>query len=148
MNYLHYEPRTAMSQLQREIERIFGNDGFDPGSASSATAEWMPLGDVQEYSDRFVLQLDVPGVNAKAIDITVEHSVLTISGEREKPAAQTDVQATRIERPYGRFHRRFTLPETVDAQSVRAENRNGVLEITIPKQPQAQPRRIEVSAAH
>jgi len=90
----------------------------------------------------------VPGVNAQAIEVTLEHSVLTISGERQKEAAQADVQRTRLERAFGRFHRRFTLPETVDAASVRATNNNGVLEVIIPKQPQAQPRRIEVAAAH
>ena len=74
--------------------------------------------------------------------------MLTISGERQKEAAQADVKRTRVERPFGRFHRRFTLPETVDAATVRATSSNGVLDVTIPKQSHAQPRRIEVAAAH
>jgi len=148
MNYSRYEPRSAISQLQREIERIFGDHESDRSSSSAATAEWIPPADIAEYADHFILKLDVPGVNAQAIEVTLEHSVLTISGERQKEAAQADVQRTRLERAFGRFHRRFTLPETVDAASVRATNNNGVLEVIIPKQPQAQPRRIEVAAAH
>ena len=73
--------------------------------------------------------------------------MLTISGEREKDAAGKDVERARVERPHGRFHRRFTLPDTVDAANVHATGRNGIVEVTIPKQPKAQPRRIEVAAA-
>ena len=94
-----------------------------------------------------MLKFDVPGVNVSAIDITLEQGVLTISGEREKDSADGDVERRRVERPHGRFHRRFTLPDTVDTANVRATGRNGILEVTIPKQPKAQPRRIEVAAA-
>jgi HSP20 family protein len=107
----------------------------------------VPPADVEEYSDRFVLKLDVPGVNSTAIDITLENGVLAISGVREQDAGEKDVERARRERAHGRFHRRFTLPDTVDSASVKANGRNGVLEVTIPKQPQAQPRRIEVIAS-
>jgi HSP20 family protein len=148
MSLVRHEPWDVLNQLHREINRVFDSQSGANGAAdSSATADWIPLADIAEFKDRWVLKFDVPGVNVSAIDITLEQGVLTISGEREKDSAESDVERRRIERPHGRFHRRFTLPDTVDAANVRATGRNGILEVTIPKQPKAQPRRIEVAAA-
>ncbi len=135
----------ALNHLHRQINRIF--DSQTAASAdvgSSATADWIPSADILEYADRFVLKLDVPGVSTSAIDITLDQGVLAISGERPAEVASNDVERSRRERPQGRFHRRFTLPDTVDAAAVRATGRDGILEVTIPKQAKAQPRRIEV----
>jgi len=142
-----YEPWNVISQLQQDINRVFGN--LNDGDSSSATAQWSPAVDVREYSDRFQLLLDVPGVEPKDVEITLDNGVLTVSGQRrEEKAAQNNSfeqpQQQRIERPVGRFHRRFILPDTVDAENVNASGRLGILEIVIPKQPKAQPRRIEV----
>lgn len=146
MALARYETWDALHQLHRQINRVFDTQAAANGAAdSSATADWVPPADVAEYKDRFVLQFDVPGVNTAAIDITLDQGVLTISGQREQEAALADVERTRLERPQGRFHRRFTLPDTVDASAVKATGRNGILEVTIPKQPKAQPRRIEVT---
>ena len=88
------------------------------------------------------------GVDPSAVDITLERGVLTISGERAQPAPTEGEQMVqrRIERGHGSFHRRFILPDSVDAEKVKATDRAGVLEITIPKQQKAQPRRIKVAA--
>jgi HSP20 family protein len=148
MSLVRYEPWDVLDQLHRQINRVFDTQSAANGSAdSSATADWIPPADIAEYKDRWVLKFDVPGVNTNAIDITLEQGVLTISGEREKDSVESDAERRRVERPHGRFHRRFTLPDTVDAANVRATGRNGILEVTIPKQPKAQPRRIEVAAA-
>jgi HSP20 family protein len=148
MSLVRYEPWDVLNQLHRQINRVFDTQGAADGATdSSATADWIPAADIAEYKDRWVLKFDVPGVNTSAIDITLEQGVLTITGEREKDSAEADVERRRVERPHGRFHRRFTLPDTVDAANVRATGRNGILEVTIPKQPKAQPRRIEVAAA-
>lgn len=148
MSLVRYEPWDVLNQLHREINRVFDTQSAANGAAdSSATADWIPPADIAEYKDRWVLKFDVPGVNTSAIDITLEQGVLTISGQREKESADGEVERRRVERPNGRFHRRFTLPDTVDTANVRATGRNGVLEVTIPKQPKAQPRRIEVAAA-
>jgi HSP20 family protein len=147
MSISRYEPWDVLNQLHRQINRAFDSQHATNGmDDSSATADWVPQTDVAEYKDRWVLRFDVPGVNAGAIDITLEQGVLTISGEREKESVEAAADRRRVERPQGRFHRRFTLPDTVDAANVRASGRNGVLEVTIPKQPKAQPRRIEVAA--
>ena len=147
MAVMRYEPWGVVSQLQNEINRVFGN--LSDADSSSATSEWSPAVDVREYSDRFQLLLDVPGVESKDVEITLDNGVLTVSGNRteEKTVGSNGVeqpQQQRIERRLGRFYRRFILPDTADAENVNASGRNGVLEIVIPKQPKAQPRRITV----
>lgn len=148
MALARYEPWDVLNQLHRQINRVFDSQAAANGLGdSSATADWIPPADIAEYKDRFVLKFDVPGVDVSAIDITLDQGVLTISGQREQEAADAGAERTRVERPQGRFYRRFTLPDTVDAAAVRASGRNGILEVTIPKQPKAQPRRIEVATA-
>ena len=146
MATVRYEPWPAISQLQNEINRMFGN--LNSGDSSSATAEWMPAVDVSEYSDRFELLVDLPGVDPQAVEITLDNGVLTLAGERrdQKRTATGSEESLpqRAERRQGRFHRRFILPDTVDAENVNAVGRNGVLEIVIAKHPRAQPRRISV----
>jgi HSP20 family protein len=134
--------------LQDEINRMFGN--VNDGESSSATAEWAPAVDVIEYIDRFELLVDVPGVDPKQVEITLDNSVLTLSGERRDQQTvdkngSSEPQQQRRERRLGRFHRRFILPDTVDAEKVTATGRDGVLSISIAKQAKAQPRRISVS---
>lgn len=145
MAMIRYSPR-GIGQLQDEINRLFSSWGDNESSA--VTAGWMPAVDITEYGNRFQLFVDLPGVNPEAVEITLDNGVLTISGEREKPTVEEGEQMVqrRSERGQGRFHRRFILPDTVDADNVQAKNRNGVLEIVIPKQAKAQPRRITVAA--
>ena len=148
MAVTRYEPWTVVSQLQNEINRVFGNLQ-DPDS-SSATAEWIPAVDVKEYVDRFELHADIPGVDPKQVEITLDNGVLTLSGERQEERAvqgngQGELQQQRRERRLGRFHRRFILPDTADAEKVTAAGHNGVLAITIAKHAKAQPRRISVN---
>lgn len=147
MTVIRYEPWSVLNQLHGQINRLFDREFDRDTTSSAATADWIPAADIEEYADRFVLRLDVPGIDIRAIDITLDNGVLSLSGERVSDAAGKDVHRSRTERPYGRFHRRFTLPDTVDAASVQASGRNGIVEVTIPKQPKAQPRRIEVTTA-
>jgi HSP20 family protein len=147
MAVMRYEPWNVVSQLQNEINRVFGN--LSDADSSSATSEWTPAVDVREFSDRFQLLLDMPGVEPKDVEITLDNGVLTVAGNRtEEKAVNSNgaeqPQQQRIERRLGRFYRRFILPDTADAENVNASGRNGVLEIVIPKQPKAQPRRITV----
>ena len=145
MSLVRYSP-LGINQLQSEINRIFRS--FDDSESSSATADWVPTVDINEFGDRFQLFVDLPGVDPDHVDITLDNGVLTISGERRPEAlaeGEKRVQR-RIERGEGRFYRRFILPDMVDADNVEARNRFGVLEITIPKQAKAQPRRITIAA--
>jgi HSP20 family protein len=147
MATVRYEPWGVVSQLQNEINRVFGN--LNDGESSSATAEWVPAVDVREFADRFQLLIDLPGVDPKEVEITLDNGVLTVAGVRRdekevQTKGQEEPQQQRNERRLGRFYRRFILPDTVDADNVNAVGRNGVLEIEIAKHARAQPRRISV----
>jgi HSP20 family protein len=146
MATMRYQPWAVVSQLQDEINRVFGN--LNDEESSSATAEWMPAVDVREYANRFELLVDLPGVDPQGVEITLDNGVLTLSGERRERKssgdADTQVQQERRERRQGRFYRRFILPDTADAENVNASGRHGVLEISIKKHAKAQPRRIAV----
>lgn len=146
MSLMSYEPYFGMRQLQDDINRLFSS--WSTNDSSGATADWVPQVDINEYEDRFQLFIDVPGVDPKDVEITLETGVLTITGERFPQAAKSDesVIRRRTERGSGRFYRRFILPETVDADKVKAADRHGVLEITIPKKAKALPKRITVAA--
>jgi HSP20 family protein len=144
--YGGYGPGDVFNHLHRQINRVFDAQAAASNADSAATADWIPPADVAEFGDRFVLRLDVPGVDVNAISITLEQGVLAIGGERKEASAE-EAERSRSERPQGRFYRRFTLPDSVDAAGVKATGRAGILEIVIPKQAKAQPRRIEVAAA-
>lgn len=141
---LRYEPWSVHRELLNEFGRFFDRAGAADAS-SGATAEWTPAVDIEEYADKFVLYADVPGIDPKSIEVTLEKGVLTLAGSREKAVENKDVEARRVERASGRFFRRFSLPDTVDGEAVTARGGNGVLEVVIPKRPQAQPRKIAVS---
>lgn len=144
MALVRYEP-WGIGQLQNEINRLFSV--FGDWESSGATAEWVPPVDIYEHDDRFELYMDLPGVDPKSVDITLEDGVLTVSGERTRGEADGDKgELRRNERSQGRFYRRFVLPDTVDSDRVQATNKHGVLELTIPKQAKALPRRIKVAA--
>ena len=146
MSLMNYEPWYGVRQLQDDINRLFS--GWASSDSSGVTADWIPNVDINEFEDRFQLYVDVPGVDPKDVNIMLESGVLTITGERFVQAEQADekVVRRRAERGKGRFYRRFLLPETVDAENVKATDRHGVLEISIPKQAKAMPRKIEIAA--
>jgi HSP20 family protein len=146
MSFVNYHPLFGVRQLQDDINRLFSD--WNSTDSSGVTADWVPSVDINEFDDKFQLYVDVPGVDPNDVEITLESGVLTISGERYMQAEKADenIVRRRNERGSGRFYRRFILPETVDADKVKATDRHGVLEILIPKQAKAQPRRIEVAA--
>ncbi len=146
MSLVKYDPLFSVRQLQDDINRLFS--GWSTNDTSGVTADWVPSVDINEYDDKFRLFVDVPGVDPKDVEITLESGVLTITGERFAQAEKADesIISRRSERGKGRFYRRFILPESVDADKVKATDRHGVLEISIPKQAKAMPRRIKVAA--
>ncbi|HEU4625967.1 MAG TPA: Hsp20/alpha crystallin family protein [Steroidobacteraceae bacterium] len=144
MTVVRYEPFRLLNRFQRDFSRF-----FDESAARSelAATSWLPSVDVREEPDRFVVSVDLPGVDKKDIEIVAEKGVLTIKGERRAETTSSNATYEHIERVSGKFLRRFTLPETAQTEAISAKQTNGVLEVTIPKQPQVQPKRIEVQAA-
>ncbi len=143
-----YEPWSAMRQLRDEMNRAFGQalTAGDDGS-NVVTSAWMPAVDIKEEDNRFVISADVPGVDPKDIEVTMENGILTIKGERKlETKEEGDNGYRRVERLHGTFYRRFSLPDTADAEKISANGKNGVLEVTIPKKAAVQPKRIKVAA--
>lgn len=148
MSIIRYEPYNLVNQLHSELNRLFGTNLARGGDEETAavTADWIPAVDIREDQDRYVLRADLPGVDPKDIEITMENGVLTIRGERSESTEDNRDGYRRVERISGRFFRRFTLPDTADAEKIAANGKHGVLEVTIPKHAKVQPRRISVQA--
>ncbi len=148
MNLERYEPWNLLERFNNEVSRVYEDRFFraiDSDSSKVVTSHWSPAVDIKEESDGFVLHADVPGVDAKEIDISMEEGMLIIKGERAHESSEEKNGYKRVERVRGSFYRRFSLPETADAERVTAKYDNGVLTVTIPKQEKAQPRRIPVA---
>lgn len=125
----------------------FFNQDLKPFATDYAVSQWVPAVDIVEEKTRFVVYADVPGVRAEDIEVTMDAGVLTVSGVRHPTNYDDDADIRRSERSSGRFSRRFTLPESTDADKITARSRDGILELSIPKQPEVQPRQITVEAA-
>ncbi len=138
MKIARFEPWSYIDLMNREIGRA---------TAEHSARTWSPAVDILERQDGFLLRADLPGVNAEDIDISMDGGILTVAGVRHAEACGEGVEMQRAERSSGQFSRRFTLPETVNADAIAAKHRNGILEVSIPKQPQVKPRKVTVEAA-
>ncbi|MHB8425192.1 MAG: Hsp20/alpha crystallin family protein [Gammaproteobacteria bacterium] len=148
MNLIRYEPWNLVSQLHNEMNRLFDrNLGTLDGDASLAATDWVPAVDIKEEPERFVIHADIPGVDPKEIEVTMEDGTLTIRGARKSESREERDGFRRVERVSGQFFRRFTLPDTADSEGISARGNHGVLEVIIPKQAKVQPRRITVKAS-
>jgi len=136
-------PWNLLNNLQRELYNPEYNQ-LNDDDASVATANWSPSVDISEDDKAFTLLADIPGVEPKDIEISMEKGVLTIKGERQSENVEEKENYRRVERQSGQFYRRFTLPDSADADKIEAKSVHGVLTVTIPKQEVAVSRRIEV----
>jgi len=143
MTLVRYEPISLFDQFNREINRIV--NGTTAQGNISPERNWMPAVDIREEDDRFILAADLPGVERKDVDVTLEDGVLTIRGERNVQTEEKREGFHRRERVHGTFLRQFTLPDTVNAEQISATVKDGVLEVIIPKQDKPEPRKIAVS---
>ena len=143
MAIIRYEPWGLLNQLQKELERSRDDKS---GEGTVATAEWAPAVDIKEEVDKFVIHADIPGVKPEDIEVSMEAGVLTVKGEKESEAKTEKEGYKRVERTYGSFYRRFSLPDTADGDAINAKCKNGVLEIIIPKREAVKPKRISVAA--
>lgn len=135
----------ANDDFREALGRFFGVGESDQSTVE--TSQWAPRVDIREEDKRFVILVDVPGVDPATIDVSMDKSILTIKGERKMESETSGNKLTRQERVYGTFHRRFALPESADADHISAHGKHGVLEIAIPKKPETTPRRITINAA-
>ena len=149
MNVVRYEPWGSLRRFHDDVSQLFGESRF--GSAAEGdrsnivTSTWTPAVDIKEEDEGFVLKADIPGVDPKDIEVTMDNGVLTVKGERKHELQQEANGYKRVERSYGTFHRRFSLPDSADAERVTAKGKDGVLEVFISKHEKVQPRKITVS---
>ena len=146
MAITRYYPWNQNHRFQDEIKQVFERFlGEEEGDQSNVvTSQWTPRVDIKEEDKRFLILADIPGVDPNDIEVHMDSGILSIKGERKTESKNQNGKLTRIERSYGSFYRRFALPDTADAEGVSAHGKNGVLEISIPKKPEAAPRRIEI----
>lgn len=143
-----YEPWSLLDRFEREMERSLESmRRLIRPEEETATVVWAPSVDIKEEANRYVVQVDLPGVKPEDIEVTLQNGVLTIKGERQTEAKEEKENYRRIERFYGSFFRRFTLPETVEEEKIEANYDKGVLTISIPKKPEVQPKKISVKVA-
>jgi len=148
MSLRHYNnPWNLLNNIQRELynaNQTPEHSQLNDDDASVATANWAPSVDISENEKAFTLLADIPGVDPKDIEISMEKGVLTVKGERNTENVEEKENYRRVERQSGQFYRRFTLPDSADADKIEAKSEHGVLIITIPKQEVTASRRIEV----
>ncbi len=128
---VRWTPFNEMSRLQENLDSLFGS------GARERVTGFTPTVDVSEDDQKFELHADLPGVKLEALDIQIEKEVLTIKGERKLEQ--------KGERVAGAFSRAFTLPKQVDVEKIAASLKDGVLTVTLPKRPEAQPRQIKIA---
>jgi HSP20 family protein len=137
-----------MAVLQNRLNSIFSDFGrsFEGESETLGAGNFVPAVDVYEDPQKVQLKLEVPGIRSEDLDIRVEGRTLTVRGERKFESEEKEENFHRIERRYGSFVRSFTLPATVDTDSIDAQSENGVLTISLAKKPEAKPKQITVKA--
>ena len=147
MSLMRYNnPWNLFDALQRDLYNLDSPQGRNQldDEANVATASWVPSVDITENDDAFTILADIPGVDPNEIEISMDKGVLSIKGERKSETVEEKENYRRVERQSGQFYRRFTLPDSADAEKIEAKSEHGVITITIPKQEVAVSRRIEV----
>src|SRR6266567_3300911 len=133
-----------MAQMSPMLAHALGLHGQQQGSGRATTTAWAPALDISERKDAYLVTVELPGVAADDLQITLEAGLLTIQGERHFAHDSSEQQFHRIERRYGAFRRSITLPAHVMAEGIEASAEDGVLQILVPKMEEAKPKRIQV----
>ena len=147
MSILRYDPFRDLRSLQEEVNRLFSTNltrGFGEAEEGIGRGAWNPSVDIYENKDQIVLEAELPGMSRDDFELTVEHNVITLRGERQFEKKDETDNYHRVERSYGSFTRSFTLPQTVSTEGATAEYRSGVLRVTLPKRQETKARRIEI----
>jgi len=134
---------TTRDPFARMLDTVFGEGLYPSEDVSNRT--WMPSVNIRETEQAFFVEAELPGLTKKDIDITLENNILKLSGERRFEKDTKEESYHRVERSYGSFLRTFSLPSQVNAESVKASFKDGVLTIEVPKAEEAKPRKIAIN---
>jgi HSP20 family protein len=142
MSLIRWEPFREMDDFFRQVSPLFGRSTTLRGLGERT--EWAPAANISETDKEYLIKAELPEVKKEDVKITLENGVITISGERKQQKEAKDENEIRVESFYGTFTRSFSLPENVDAGGVRAESKDGVLKVHIPKKEVSKPKQITV----
>ena len=140
--------RDPLTGFRSEMDRLFDRffDGWPP-RFSAEEGVWAPSVDVSETAKEVIVKAELPGMDPKDVEVTVDRDILTLRGERKREQEINEENAYRLERSYGSFMRSFSLPRTVDSSRISAKYSNGVLDIVLPKAEEAKPKKVEITIA-
>lgn len=150
MAIVRWEPFRDLVSVQDRMNRIF-EEAFRGAARPGAEEDWAlggawaPAVDIYEHEGNIVLKAELPGIDPKDVQVGVENNVLTLRGERQFESEVKREQYHRIERAYGTFSRSFTLPNVVDTGKIKAEFKDGVLRVVLPKREEAKPKQISIA---
>jgi len=145
MAMVRFEPFRDLLTSQREYVRLL-KEAFSPmsGETEVSTRSWAPPVDIYETEDAIVLKAELPGIDPKDVEVRVEDNTLYLKGERNYEKEVNEQNYHRIERSYGSFARSFSLPNSISAEKVKAEYKDGLLTLTMPKREEAKPKTIKI----
>jgi HSP20 family protein len=139
-----WNPNRDFSGLQEHLNRLF-EGGYSRRAENSNLTTWAPAVDIYETENELVIKADLPEINEKELDVQIENNMLTIRGERKFDQKVEEGSYLRTERTYGSFSRSFSLPNTVNTENIKAEYKNGVLTVELPKRAESKPRQVKVN---
>ena len=148
MAILRWEPFRDVMTAQREFDRLF-KEGFTPfvGEGELSTRTWAPPVDIYETESDIVLKAELPGIDPKDVEVKVEDNTLYLKGERKFEKEVKNESYHRVERSYGSFARSFSLPNSISAEKVKAEFKDWLLTLILPKREEAKPRTIKIDVS-
>jgi HSP20 family protein len=149
VNLTKWDPFRELEDMTQRLNRIFGRSlvSTEKGTEAMKVAEWAPAVDVCETQNEYTIKAELPEVKKEDVKVTMQDGVLTIQGERKQEKEEKGKRYHRIERSYGSFLRSFDLPENVDESKAKADFKDGVLTLSLPKTEKAKPKAIEVTVA-
>jgi HSP20 family protein len=140
-----WDPFRDLSVLQERMNRLFEDAGRGyRGDEAAATTTWSPAVDIYETENEIMVKAELPGIDRKDIVLNLENNVLTLKGERKFEKETRQENYHRIERSYGAFSRAFSIPAIVDEEKIRADYKDGILTIGLPKKNQVKPKQIKI----
>lgn len=145
MSLVRWDPFRELEDMSDRLNRMFARPALrSSGKETLTVADWMPVVDISENDGGYLIKAELPEVKKEDVKVTVEDGVLTIQGERRQEKEEKGKKYHRVERSYGSFVRSFTLPESVDESAVKAEYKDGVLNLHLPKSERVKPKAIDV----
>lgn len=149
MNLIKWDPFRELEDVSSRLNRIFGRTPARSESDNEmlAVADWMPSVDISETDTAYLIRGEIPGVKKEDVKVTIQEGMLTIQGERKQEKEEKGKRFHRVECCYGNFVRSFRVPDDADESAVKAEFKDGMLNVTLPKSAKAKPKSISVTVS-